>query len=66
MRAPRQILSRSSGRSAVAFSNVDDGNFKAPGASIQERQIYDEVCTSRSISPLDYAKQTQFPAAKLE
>jgi hypothetical protein len=26
----------------------------------------DEVCTSRSIRPLNYAKQTQFPAAKLE
>jgi hypothetical protein len=41
---------------------------RAAGAceAFQERQIYDEVCTSRSIRPLDYAKQTQFSAAKLE
>src|SRR6185437_13865915 len=41
---------------------------RAAGAceAFQERQIYDEVCTSRSIRPLNYAKQTQFPAAKLE
>src|SRR5689334_5899922 len=45
-----------------------DRTDRAAGAceSFQERQIYDEVCTSRSIRPLNYAKQTQFPAARLE